>query len=112
MHIKIPEKAIEKIIEWNDTKREDWLYDKKICQSLLLSLVSNENLRESFVADEVMEFIRGNVFMSYFPGIILKQFFFIVACFVVRCETQQDRIDAIHSYKKELCDAIKKNPMK
>lgn len=60
--IEIPAKAVTKIIEWNDgTKRENVNYDRKICHSLLLSLVSKEQLKASVVSDEVMQFIEGDL---------------------------------------------------
>lgn len=59
--IEIPKKAVDKIIEWNvGEKRHDLRYDRKICQSLLLSLIAKEELRQSIVDDKVMEFIKGD----------------------------------------------------
>lgn len=53
---------MEKIIEWNQgAKRDDTKYDKKICQSLLLSLVDKEKIFKSEIDDEVLQFIKGKL---------------------------------------------------
>lgn len=58
--VKVPQKVVDKIIEWNiGPERDDARYDRKICHSLLLSLVHKDQLRASIVDDDVMEFIKG-----------------------------------------------------
>lgn len=58
--IQVPQKAVEKIIEWNQgAKRNDVQFDRKICYSLLLSLVAKEKLLESCISQEVIDFIKG-----------------------------------------------------
>lgn len=84
--IEIPAKVVSKILEWNldDEKRGDLSYDRKICQSLVMSLVSKNDLLESNINKDVINFIE--------------------ACFIVRCDDQVDeRIAAIDTYIQELC---------
>lgn len=58
--VKVPQKVVDKIIEWNTgPERDNLCYDRKICHSLLLSLVHKDLLRKSVVSDDVMEFIKG-----------------------------------------------------
>lgn len=76
-------KAVAKIIEWNETKRDDEKYDRKVCHSLLLSLVAKEQLQ--VVNEAVMKFVKD--------------------CFVVRIgagANAENRIDRIGMYKDEL----------
>lgn len=71
--IKIPQKVVDKIIEWNTgPERDDIRYDRKICHSLLLSLVHKDRLRESVVSDDVMEFIKGH--FAHFRNLNLFSF--------------------------------------
>lgn len=64
MLIGIPNKVVEKVISWNEgPERDDKEYDKKICHSLLLCLVSKTNLRSTNVSNAVMDFIKG-MFMN------------------------------------------------
>lgn len=64
--IEVPRKVFEKIGEWNQIpKRNDVTFDKRVCHSLLYSLVSNENLRSRIISDDVMEFIKGIYFFYY-----------------------------------------------
>lgn len=61
--IGIPNKAIDKIIQWNEVpKRDDDRFDRKICHSLLFSLVIKNDLAKFKVSDEVMTFIKGMSF--------------------------------------------------
>lgn len=61
--IVIPKNAVDKIIEWNQgPKREDIIYDRKICHSLLLSLVCKDQLSAGKIDDEVIKFITCNYF--------------------------------------------------
>lgn len=63
--IEIPKKAVEKFIEWNEgPMRVDVEYDRKICRSLLLSLVAQDDLRSFNVDDDVMQFIKGSILFS------------------------------------------------
>ncbi|XP_055309118.1 uncharacterized protein LOC129573007 [Sitodiplosis mosellana] len=83
--IEIPKKAVEKIIEWNvGPRRDDTQYDRKVCHSLLLSLVAKEQLQAVDAA--VMEFIKD--------------------CFIIRCSGSgvnfEDRVGRIDVYKDEL----------
>lgn len=65
--MKIPQKVVDKIVEWNTgSERDDVRFDKKICHSLLLSLVHKDQLSASMVNDDVMTFIKGN--LSNFSG--------------------------------------------
>lgn len=64
---KIPQKVVDKIIEWNSgPERDDVRFDKKICHSLLLSLVHKEQLRDSLVDDDTLEFIKGNFSLFHY----------------------------------------------
>ncbi|XP_055309267.1 uncharacterized protein LOC129573095 [Sitodiplosis mosellana] len=84
--ILVPEKAVEKLIGWNEpAKRSDIQYDRKACFTWLLSLVGKEQLAACNVNRETMDFLK--------------------ACFTIRCGTQQNRIEAIEKYKDELCQA-------
>lgn len=66
--IEIPKKAVEKIIEWNEGAMcNDVEYDRKICRSLLLSLVSKDDLCACKVHDDVLNFIKGiDLHLFYF----------------------------------------------
>lgn len=59
---RIPQKVVDSIIKWNEgaDERNDVRLDRKICHSLLLSLLSKEQLRAYDVSDDAMEFIKGN----------------------------------------------------
>lgn len=59
--ILVPEKAVEKLIEWNGpAKRNDIQYDRKTCFTWLLSLVGKDQLAACNVNRETMDFIEGN----------------------------------------------------
>lgn len=61
--IEISKKAVDKIIEWNDgPMRNDVEHDRKICRSLLLSLVAKDDLCAAKVNDDVKRFIKGIAF--------------------------------------------------
>lgn len=106
--IEIPTKAVDKIIEWNTgIKRDDIRYDKKVCQSLLLSLVAKKQLQESVVDADVMRFIKGkNVYFFFFlflkDSLTFLLLFLKTDCFNIRCGNNGVRIDAIEAYKAEL----------
>lgn len=64
--IEIPKKVVDKIIEWNQgANRNDSEYDKKVCQMLLLSLVSKEGLRKHQVNGDVIQFIKGEFLLVF-----------------------------------------------
>lgn len=116
--IEIPKKAIEKIIEWNGGATRDHIeYDKKICRSLLLSLVAKDNLRSFNVDNNVMEFIKCNIYLFVFfninsinLGINSNDFFQISVCFFIRCGqvNTEERIASIETYKMEFCAIMDK----
>lgn len=84
--VVIPYKVINKVLEWNTDyeKRGDEQYDRKICQMLLISLASKNDIRESKISKEAIEFIK--------------------ACFIVRVDDKnEERIAAIDTYIRELC---------
>lgn len=60
--ILVPQRAIEKLIEWNETpKRNDVNYDRKVCFSWLLSLTSKEQIVAFNISCDVMDFIKGSI---------------------------------------------------
>lgn len=82
----MPYKVIDKILEWNASaeKRADCDYDKKICNMLVWSLASKDNVRTSNISEDVINFIK--------------------TCFNVRCDHDKEkRVGAIDMYIKELC---------
>lgn len=83
--IEIPYKVVDKILEWNTDheKRGNLNLDRKICQSLVMSLVSKDDVRESKISGHAKEFIK--------------------ACLTVRCGVEDDeRIAAIDTYISDL----------
>ncbi|XP_055312022.1 uncharacterized protein LOC129574267 [Sitodiplosis mosellana] len=84
-YILIPKKAVDKMSEWNTgLKRDDIRYDKKFCQALLLSLVDKQQLKQSIVDADVMQFIRD--------------------CFAIRCvSNEEERIASIEKLKDDIC---------
>lgn len=59
--ILVPEKAVQKLIGWNEpAKRSDTQYDRKACYIWLLSLVEKDQLSAHNVDLEVMNFIKGD----------------------------------------------------
>lgn len=58
--ILVPEKVVEKLIEWNEPpKRHDIQYDRKVCYSWLLSLAGKDQLAAFKVNSDTMNFIKG-----------------------------------------------------
>lgn len=81
----VPEKAVEKLIGWNEpAKRSDIAYDRKSCFTWLLSLVGKEQLAASNVDSTIMDFIKGtasfhslNVFIVVMDILLTKcKYFF------------------------------------
>lgn len=108
--IQIPAKVVTQIIDWNRNKRDEVKLDSKIFGSLLLCLASPENLREGLVNDCVMNFIQS-IFciQSKNEGHdLIFPYCFILGCFEVRCRNAVDRISAIHSFKTDILEKIRK----
>lgn len=90
-------------------------YDRKICRSLLLSLVSKGDLCLSKVPDDVIQFIKGiDFFCSMHTvnfNLQLLYFLFKSACFIVRCGISgaEERIASIETYKTEFCTWMAEN---
>lgn len=58
----IPNKVIQRIIEWNEgSQRQNLMVDKMICHSLLLCLVPKDKLKICNVSKDTMYLIEGNL---------------------------------------------------
>lgn len=65
--ILVPKKAVEKLVGMNEpAKKSDVRFDRKVCYTWLLSLVSKPKLAAFDVDDEIMDFIQGDSFFLFY----------------------------------------------
>lgn len=58
--MEIPNDVLDKLMAWNEQPhKNDQLLDERYVKSLLLSLVSMDDIEQLHVRSEVMEFING-----------------------------------------------------
>lgn len=61
--VLIPKRVVDKILDWNNNEalRDDVSFDSKVCLSLLVCLVSKEDLSNYRITEDVKEFINGRI---------------------------------------------------
>lgn len=101
--IIVPVKVTTQIIKWNKNNGDDVAIDKKVFGSLVLSLSKQEDLDAQIIRQDVMDYIKGKIKLNLIGNNYIHNIFHLnSACFIVRCGDENDRVDAIQSYKNDI----------
>lgn len=106
--VEISHQVIEKLRTWN-LKRENSELDRNFVLTLLLVLVSKDDICHSAISTEVLDFITGMRTYSekyeslYTSCIIFKKNSFIADLMSIRTQ-DATRTSAVHKYVMDYCD--------